>query len=182
MNYDTPAKKWAKSNGINNIETLGSLKDFFRGRGAYESEWIEVQEWLYSEGIREATIRIGFKELTLHLRELNADIFIISHKTKVSARNKIDLILPAKIWINEVLKPIIALSEENIFFEQTRMAKINRIAETQITHFVDDLEEIFEHRYFPRKVKKYLLVDQQEDSLTKNAIQVNDLRKILPYV
>ena len=48
------------------------------------------------------------------------------------------------------------LSQEDIFFENTRNDKLKRIEQCACTHFIDDLQEVFAERCFPPGVCKIL--------------------------
>ena len=50
----------------------------------------------------------------------------------------------------------LGLSREDVFFENTRSDKIERMKILRCTHFIDDLEEIFLETSFPTSVQKIL--------------------------
>ena len=50
----------------------------------------------------------------------------------------------------------LGFSEDQVFFEGTRDAKIERIRTLGCTHFIDDLEEVFLEASFPPDVEKFL--------------------------
>ncbi len=87
-----------------------------------------MQEWMYTEGLNHATVNAGAWELIEKLRSQNADLFIVSHKTPESAINKLDLIQPARSWIKENLSNVLGLGTDHIFFENSRISKVKRIA------------------------------------------------------
>ena len=50
-----------------------------------------------------------------------------------------------------------AIPESNVYFESTRAEKIERIIALSCTHFIDDLEEVFDDPAFPSNVERLLL-------------------------
>ena len=50
----------------------------------------------------------------------------------------------------------LGLSENDVYFESTRIEKIERIKKLGCTHFIDDLEELFLEESFPGHVGKIL--------------------------
>ena len=50
-----------------------------------------------------------------------------------------------------------AVPEGNVYFEDTRADKIARIVALECTHFIDDLEEVFDDPSFPAQVERLLL-------------------------
>ena len=47
--------------------------------------------------------------------------------------------------------------EEHLYFESTRAEKIARIIQLRCTHFIDDLEEVFNDPAFPDKCRTHAL-------------------------
>jgi hypothetical protein len=182
VNYDAPAKTWATANNLRNIDSIAKLKNYYREKGKYEIEWLKVQEWLYTEGIWEASIQEGTNKLVDHLETRGAEMFIVSHKTSVSAKSQLDLRTPARLWIDEVLRKVVDIPVKNIFFEETRDLKINRIINLQITHFVDDLIEIFEEHNYPPNIMNFLLAKNRTKVDSKNVIRIESIKDITAYV
>lgn len=54
----------------------------------------------------------------------------------------------------------LGLPRENVYFENTRQDKLNRISILNCTYFVDDLEETFLESSFPAKTNRYLYSPQ----------------------
>jgi hypothetical protein len=49
------------------------------------------------------------------------------------------------------------LAIDDVFFEDTRAAKVDRIASLDLDVFIDDLVEVFEQPHFPQQVRSILL-------------------------
>ena len=71
---------------------------------------------------------------------------------------KVNLRNAAREWLrtNGMLGPQ-AVLEENVYFEDTRAEKIARIVRLKCTHFIDDLEEVFDDPAFPSDVERMLI-------------------------
>jgi hypothetical protein len=63
------------------------------------------------------------------------------------------------------------LAESAVYFELTKQAKLERVAERGCTCFVDDLPEFFSEKAFPRNVQRFLFdpngLYQEELGLTR---------------
>jgi hypothetical protein len=141
-----------------------------------------VQEWMYTDGLNHATVNAGAWELFEKLRIQNADLFIVSHKTPESAINKLDLIQPARSWIQEHLSNVPGLGADHIFFEHSRISKVKRIASLGLTHYVDDLLEVLQEENYPPNIKSFWLSIATQNSLSENVIVVETLDSIIDYV
>ena len=84
-------------------------------------------------------------------------LFIISHKTKRPHYFKSNIFLRklALNWINKKINYDENFFEK-IFFESTQEDKIKRIKKLNLDYFIDDLEEIFKNKIFPKNIKKIL--------------------------
>ena len=67
-------------------------------------------------------------------------------------------------------------SEKNIFFEQTKMDKIERIVGLECTHYVDDLSEILE--LLPEGIKKNPLQSKRLFEKAKGAIEIKNWKDL----
>jgi len=133
--------------------------------------WQHLQGKVYGRYMLEATIFPGFIEF-LYLSKLRGhQLYIISHKTKFGHFDKelVPLRDQAFKWldINDLVgDSVFAIPKKNIYFEETREDKINRINELDCTYFIDDLSEIFAHGLFPANTKKILFnnrIDEPND-------------------
>jgi hypothetical protein len=146
------------------------------------NNWLEVQEWLYTEGLKHAKLNAGVLALIRRLKELESPIFIVSHKTSYSQNKRLNLIDPANNWLQTNLENLLEENQINVYFEESRRDKIQRISKLELTHFVDDLKEVFEEEMFPREVQKFLLSKQEDICEHKAWIRVGSITEILAYV
>jgi hypothetical protein len=103
----------------------------------------------------------GVGDFLRSCRKRRVPVYIVSHKTEFGHNdsNRINLRHAASAWMEE--KGFFddggfAIARENVFFESTREAKINRIAAIGCTHFIDDLAEVLTENGFPADTRKFL--------------------------
>lgn len=105
-----------------------------------------------------------------NLKFIFDNVYIISHKTEFPyIGSRIDLRGKAMNWIMKKLvsdsgRPI--FKENQVFFESTLMAKINRISEQQCKTFIDDLPEVLAH--LPSSLERILIGSQTRETEFKN--------------
>ena len=163
------------------ISTVRSLKNYYLQGGNYKNDWLSVQEWMYTKGLKLATLRFGAAELFSNLYDKGADMYIVSHKTKFSAGERKDLVTPATDWISKNIPNHLIPIKSQIFFEATRDKKIARISALNLTHFVDDLVDIFLDKKFPTKVKSFWLTEKNNEKIFGEVIQISSLLEIKNY-
>jgi hypothetical protein len=61
--------------------------------------------------------------------------------------------------MNGLFESDYAVGKNNIYFEGTRAEKLARIAELQLSHFIDDLEEVLTDPAFPQNVQRILFAE-----------------------
>ncbi len=126
-----------------------------------DTNWQKLQGQVYGKFMYLATVFSGFTEF-LKLAKLSGhEVFIVSHKSAYGHfdENKIPLRDEALKWLIEnkfVGNDPLMIPKENVFFEATRQEKIDRIKLINCTHFIDDLQEVFDEESFPFSVSKYL--------------------------
>lgn len=105
-----------------------------------------LQGEVYGKRISEATQADGMYEALKEAKNNGIELFIISHKTKTPYKGpKYDLHHAALTWLEKNLffdKAGIDIPKQNIFFEETKDKKIQRIHELRCSYFIDDLREI----------------------------------------
>lgn len=138
-----------------------AVRDHVRGLPDGERLWTALQAKVYGAGIARAVPSPGLQAFLARCRVGGIELFIVSHKTEFAAAD------PAGINLREAARSWIAahgltdperggIPPEKVFFEATRAEKIDRIRALACTHFVDDLNEVFQEPDFPAHVRAYL--------------------------
>jgi hypothetical protein len=148
--------------------TFGSkqeIRDHLRRQPNGEESWRDLQAEAYGPRMGEAEVYPGVVDFLRQCRAQEIPVYVVSHKTRFAANDKarVDLRVAALAWMeanNFFESDGIELRRENIFFEDTRAAKVSRIAALECSHFIDDLEEIFTEADFPNGVAKVLLSEK----------------------
>jgi hypothetical protein len=151
----------------------GLLPPDFRGdkdavRGAIraldggEQAWTALQAEVYGRRMDAAEMAPGALAVLEGLRHAGWQIFIVSHKTQFAAADpSTDLRVAAWRWIETsgLLTEVGgAIHRADVFFEDSRAAKIARIRALGCLGFIDDLVEVFEEPDFPTDIARCLLV------------------------
>jgi len=126
-----------------------------------ELEWRKVQAVVYGSRMHEAKLADGVGAFFRECRQRQAKSYVVSHKTRYSDYDpsQTNLRTASLEWMNDHRffdRDGLALSREDVFFENTRLDKIERMKILRCTHFIDDLEEIFLETSFPTSVQKIL--------------------------
>lgn len=162
VSYDALFHKVACEQGVIPEDTekqKNAVRDYLRGAGK-EDVWTEMQGHVYGERMDEAEAYPLVREVLEALRDDGHELFIISHKTKHPfAGPKHDLHKAARSWIETHLcdedgEPLI--SEDQVYFHETKDEKVVRIGELDCWIFLDDLPEILLHEAFPEGVRRVL--------------------------
>ncbi|MBD3306723.1 hypothetical protein GF339_09885 [candidate division KSB3 bacterium] len=92
-------------------------------------------------------------------------VYIISHKTRYPYRGpQYDLHQAAQQWLAQqgfFDSTQVGLASDQVFFELTKQAKLERIAKIRCTHFIDDLPEFLGESDFPPAVKRILFAPHE---------------------
>lgn len=124
-----------------------------------ESDWTEMQGLVYGARIDEAVPYQGVIAFLTWARDAGHDVAIISHKTRWPFSGpRYDLHDAARGWILATLRDASGalVPPENVFFEETKKRKVERIASTGRDCFIDDLPEILLAPEFPGTVMRVL--------------------------
>ncbi len=128
-----------------------ALRGELRARGQ-ENEWTQLQGELYGPCMREAELFAGAVDAIAKWQASGCEVCVISHRTKHPiAGEKHDLHAFAREWIVER-----RLDVADLFFEETKEAKLARIGSLRCDVFIDDLPEILLHPAFPSATRKIL--------------------------
>lgn len=134
-----------------------SVRQFFRD-SEREKDWTALQGIAYGRGMKEATPFPGAFEFVRNALSQGVRVNIISHRTKHPiVGDKTDLHASALDWLRrEGFIGNGALSEDDVFFETCKDAKLDRIASQQCDVFLDDLPEILNAHCFPASCQGWL--------------------------
>jgi|GEM_PF-80204 len=140
--------------------TKTAVRDWLRSQPDGEAKWIELQGLVYGLKMAEAKLAPGLAEFLHAIRDAHIPVCIISHKTEFSvAEPRVNLRAAALAWLEAnsfFATDGFGLRREDVFFEATRAAKLQRIAAQGCTVFVDDLEEVLTEPEFPQGVERWL--------------------------
>jgi hypothetical protein len=110
-----------------------------------EDAWTEMQGYVYGARMSEAAVYPGVVEFFSACRKASTPVFIISHKTRHPFLGpQYDLHQSAHAWLEQqgFFQPDnLAVPRQNVFFELTKEAKLERIRQSGVSHFIDDLPE-----------------------------------------
>ncbi len=139
------------------------IRDHIRLLPDGEIAWRSLQATVYGPEIGEADLMEGVKDFFNDCREHEIKPSIVSHKTQYAANDETntDLRVAALGWMKKHIFADADINHQNVFFESTRVQKVQRIKQLQCTHFIDDLEETFLEKTFPNNVKKIMFDPHQ---------------------
>jgi len=144
-----------------------AVRDAVRSGPGGDIAWQQLQARIYGRDIARARVADGLDVLLERARARNIPIAVISHKTQFSPFDPdTDLRLAARNWMeaNGLFDPAgMGIVPERVYFEGTREDKIRRIRSVGCTHFIDDLDEVFNEPGFPGHVRSYLYAAGYEE-------------------
>ena len=148
-----------------------AVRDHIRTRQNGEIEWQVLQGIVYGPRMGEALLFDGVRDFLRHCRQVGAATFVVSHKTEFANFDPTQTPLreAALSWLDAhglFSGDAPSLGRTNVFFEATRQGKLARIEQLGCTHFVDDLEEVFNETGFPEKTTKILFAPHHLTSLS----------------
>jgi hypothetical protein len=164
VNYDQVFLAAAKQRGLVDAAFDGpkrAVRDSIRLLPDGELAWQRLQGYAYGAGIGGAALFDGAAAFLCDCRASGFEVFVISHKTQFARHDplRVDLHRAALDWMAEhgfFGTDGFGIPVEQVFFESTRSAKVERIRMLGCTYFIDDLEEVFSDPGFPPQVDKIL--------------------------
>jgi len=134
------------------------IRDRVRALPNGESEWQRLQAIAYGPRMSEARLMPGAARFLDLAQRYGIELTIVSHKSRRAAYQGVtdDLREAASQWMTARGFGAYGLTPDRVHFEDSRAAKVERIHELALTHFVDDLEEVFRHPDFPPDVSGIL--------------------------
>lgn len=160
ISYDRLFRRVALDKALIPDETppqKNAVRDYLREQGI-EEEWTRLQGEVYGSRILEAEPYPDMRSTLQELKARQVSMCIVSHKTRTPYLGEPwDLHAAARSWLQQqgfFDAGGLAWSEDQIFFELTKEAKVARILALGCTHYVDDLPEIL--GMLPDSVEKIL--------------------------
>jgi hypothetical protein len=164
VSYDALIRDVAVERGLIAPDGDGSkraVRDRIRRLPGGEVEWQKIQALVYGPMMANASLMQGADAFVRECRSRGWPIYIVSHKTEFAGYDETGTNLrdASLAWMASQRffdAAGLAFSREHVFFESTRREKVDRIRALECTHFVDDLEEVFDEPSFPRGIHKFL--------------------------
>ncbi|MDP1837968.1 MAG: hypothetical protein Q8N31_13835 [Reyranella sp.] len=146
---------------LGRVSTKTEIRDCLRLRAGGEIVWQKLQARVYGPGIAQAQMMQGARAFIDECIRRKIPLAIISHKTRYAAQDPggVDLRQAAREWLG---RQNIGIAHENVFFEETREAKLNRIGRLDCRYFVDDLSEVLLDQQFPPTTQRLWLTAAME--------------------
>ena len=137
------------------------IRDLVRGQDEGEIARQKLQALAFGPRIGGAVMMEGFSTFVAQCKRRDVAVFIVSHKTRFAAQDRlgVDLHEATLGWMEGngfFSSDGLGMRRENVFFEPTRGKKVERIAALEVTHFVDDLEDVFRDSAFPDGAEEIL--------------------------
>jgi hypothetical protein len=146
-----------------------ALRDRIRQTPDGEVRWQKLQALVYGPRMQEAELIDGVRRFIDLARAQEIALVIVSHKTEFANydETRTDLRRASLDWMTRqsFFEPDgFGFRREDVWFESTRLEKLARIRQLGCTHFVDDLEEVFQEPSFPERTERILFAPHRESS------------------
>jgi hypothetical protein len=135
------------------------VRDQIRALPDGEIKWQKLQAEVYGKRMNQAHLIEGVEKFLKACKAEGIQTFIVSHKTKHAAQDQegINLQEAALNWMKEKgFFSRLGLSQNSVYFEDSREEKAQRIGQLGCTHFIDDLQEVFLEKGFPQATVRIL--------------------------
>lgn len=137
------------------------LRDHLRSSAGGELAWQGLQGFVYGKGIGGAEIYPGVREFLVACKRAGSKVCIVSHKTRFGHQDpdRTDLRDAARGWLRGaglIDASDAALAVDDVYFEHTLAAKVERLASLKLDVFIDDLVDVFEQPHFPKTTRSIL--------------------------
>ncbi len=164
VSYDTLFHRLALEQGLIDPDlpvNKTEVRDFLRKVGK-EPAWTALQGLAYGTRMREAEAFAGALDFLREGTRRGWRMHIVSHKTRHPiVGDPIDLHEAARGWLDaKSIHDGIGFLRENVWFELTKAAKIQRIRELGCEFFIDDLPELLLDPQFPTPTRRILFAPQ----------------------
>ncbi len=161
VSYDALFHQVAREQGVVPADTPVhkiAVRDYLRQAGQ-EDVWTAMQGYVYGARMDEAQAYPGALDFLRRAGQAGHQLAIVSHKTKHPFLGpQYDLHAAARAWVERHLQqdgvPLVAADQ--VYFELSKDAKLQRATQWGCTLFVDDLPEILLAPGFPLGAQRVL--------------------------
>lgn len=131
-----------------------------------EADWTELQGHVYGPGLAAAPPYPQVAECIAFLLANGVQVHIVSHKTRYPyLGDRHDLHAAARSWLAaQGFVDTGMLDESQVFLEQSKAEKLQRIAALGCGYFIDDLEEFLTDPDFPATATPILFRPQHSEA------------------
>tara|TARA_B100000315_G_scaffold136603_1_gene125870 strand:+ start:567 stop:2216 length:1650 start_codon:yes stop_codon:yes gene_type:complete len=164
------------------VPNKSGIKSYLLSCDNGDYKWEFLQGQVYGRYIHHAQIFPGAANFLLHCSRRGEKVFLISHKTEFGHydKSKTSLRESALNFLDQIglLSGDFGIKRDDIFFFDTRMEKVRKIAGLNCSHFIDDLPEVFSEPGFPPSTIKihFDFQSKQTDNNSRNSWQkINEL-------
>jgi hypothetical protein len=151
----------------------GAAKRRLCGEESSTPAWERLQGLVYGRYIDRAELYAGAAEFLQQCRRHGWQIYIVSHKTILANYDpQTNLHDSARGWMTRrgfFDQRRLGLGATQVFFEETREAKVRRIGELNCDIFIDDLPEVFRHADMPSGCRKILFCTEHSELGTERS-------------
>ena len=134
-----------------------AIRDYLRSQ-AQDEQFTLLQGEVYGLRILEAEPAEGMLKALSELHQRGIPMVLVSHKTRTPYKGPAyDLHQAAWNWLQKhgfFTPGGLAWSQDQVFFEESKQAKVDRIKSQECSHYIDDLPEILE--MLPSNIKTIL--------------------------
>jgi hypothetical protein len=175
VSYDILFHRVAVERGIvpeSLSQTKLAVRDHLRSVGK-EDTWTEMQGYVYGARMNDAETYPGVLDFLRWARANGILVSVISHKTRYPFLGpQYDLHKAARQWaeLRLVDDEGWLVEPQQVFFELTKEAKLERIAAAQCHYFVDDLPELLLASGFPFDTAR-ILFDPEESHASAGGLE-----------
>lgn len=140
------------------LRSKAAVKTRLRELGGEEA-WMRLQGQLYGRYIEEARLQPGVETFLSRMRAAGVRMTVISHKTRHGHfdAERVDLWQAARDFLDRrgfFATDGFGFAPGDVVFEETRAAKVARIAALGCTIFIDDLPEVLLDPAFPAATER----------------------------
>jgi len=201
VSYDESMHELAKELGLIDdkadevAKEKTAVRNHIRAKPNGENEWQKLQALVYGKEIDKAKLVEGVADFFLLCKKHDVPVYIISHKTEFSNYKpgskkeekligiKVNLRKAALDWLEQkCFFERFGISPGQVFFCSSREEKAARIKELVCTHFIDDLEEVFDDASFPKGTVKMMFASAASSSkIASDVISFSSWNNIADY-